>query len=124
MGQENKDSSIYLHNYKGVDYRLRFDYNTVCDMEEAERTDLPGIMLRGLPGFRTLTFYGLKNKHKNITKERAGEIIQDMIENNVSEGEESGLALVAKRLKEILLQGKFITVEEQEESQEEGEKKN
>lgn len=120
---ENKDNSVLLHSYKGVDYRLRFDYNIVCDMEEAERMDIPGIMMSGLPGFRKLVFYGLQTKHKTITKAKAGEIIQDMIANS---GEENGLELVAKKLKQVLAEGKFITVEDEKEgeaSDNEGEKK-
>ena len=108
-----KEQNVLLHTYKGIDYRLRFDFNGVCDMEEAEGMDIPSLLITGLPGFRKLTYYGLLG-HKGMTKQKAGLIVQDMIENETEE--EPGLELLSKKLKEILVQGKFITLEEEAES--------
>lgn len=109
----SKEKKTFLYTLKGVDYKLRFDFNIVCDMEEAEGMDIPSLMVTGLPGFRKLTYYGLMD-HKGMSKSKAGEIIQSILTN-----EETGLEYLAEKLKKVLSDGKFITTEEDDDDEDE-----
>ena len=69
-------------------YTLRFDINSVCNIEEAaDRTPIQVLCNQDRLGFSTLRLliqHGLKWKDAGITKDKAGNIIQTYLAENGS----------------------------------------
>lgn len=65
------------------DYTLKFEMNTVCDIEEAAgRTPIQALLAEDRIGYNTIRLlvqYGLQWRHTGITKRRAGELIEQYV---------------------------------------------
>lgn len=73
----------YTFSAKDKEYVLKYTFNSVCDLEEAGGVGITTLLSEskiGLNTFRLLLWTGLKWKDPGITKQRAGNIINDLIE--------------------------------------------
>lgn len=66
---------------KGKEYELKFPVNTLCIMAE-DNIDVMNIesMSINLKTIRDLFHYGLKHENKKITKNQAGDLMDDYLE--------------------------------------------
>lgn len=67
----------------GKEYTVKFDINSVCDIEEAAgRTPIQVLCGQDNIGYNTIRLllqHGLKHRNPGITKQRAGELIAQYI---------------------------------------------
>jgi len=117
----DQGNSVFLYQYKGRDYKLKFTFNTICDMEEQMRLDLASIMAMGFSGIRVVVFYGLSH-YKGMTKAKAGDILEWIktdIPDNENFNDESGVDYISNVVRSVLSKGGFIAIEEEDEEEEE-----
>lgn len=75
----------YTFDLEDKTYTLKYDYNSICDMEELGGVPVQVMFSEGSVGLnqvRILLWGGLKWKLNGITKQQAGFIVQKLIEEN------------------------------------------
>lgn len=80
----NKERGIVTFKADGAEYKLKFDFNAMCELEGLlgqgfmqvlAQLDGPNMRLSTL---RAMFFVGLKNFHPDMTLEKAGDVLGSM----------------------------------------------
>lgn len=90
-----------LFEAKGKTYTLVFDYNALADIEEASGMGVAQLFSEQRGGSSTIRYLmwgGLRARVPNITKQKAGELIQAYLKEN---GSEALGVLVTKMINEL-----------------------
>jgi hypothetical protein len=96
---------------------LRFDFNTVSELEERLGRGIIGVLTKEQVGFnmtRSLYWAGLKWKDRGLTVERTGQMLQKEVENGKSLND-----LMEPVVNALMKSGLLGKIDENEESEDE-----